>query len=50
MQVLLESIKIDSDWQEGAARTQLLEFFTALGPAHPDVLKARRKLSTYLFS
>ena len=50
MHILLDSIKIDASWQDGAARTQLLEFFSALGPAHPDVIKARRKLSTYLFS
>ena len=47
---LLESIKIDDSWQENAARTQLVEFFTALGHMHPDVIQARRKLSSYLFS
>ena len=47
---LLESIKMDPSWQENAARTQLIEFFTALGQTHPDVIKARRKLSSYLFS
>lgn len=50
MQVLLASVKTDPEWQDAAARTQLLEFFTALGPAHPDVIAARRKLSAYLFS
>ena len=50
MSHLLESIKIDSSWQENAARTQLLEFFTALGQTHPEVIKVRRKLSSYLFS
>ena len=47
---LLESIKIDPSWNENMAQTQLLEFFTALGHTHPDVIKARRKLSGYLFS
>ena len=47
---LLESIKIDPSWNENIAQTQLLEFFTALGHTHPDVIKARRKLSSYLFS
>ena len=47
---LLESIKIDSSWNENMAQSQLLEFFTALGHTHPDVIKARRKLSSYLFS
>ena len=50
MEILLASIKRDAGWQDGAARTQLLECFTALGPTHPDVITARRKLSTYLFS
>ena len=47
---LLESIQLDPSWNENAARTQLLEFFKALGQTHPDVIKARRKLSSYLFS
>ncbi len=47
---LLELIKIDPSWNENMAQTQLLEFFTALGHTHPDVIKARRKLSSYLFS
>ena len=47
---LLESIKIDPSWNENMAQSQLLEFFTALGHTHPDVMKARRKLSSYLFS
>ena len=47
---LLESIKIDPSWNENMAQTQLLEFFIALGHTHPDVIKARRKLSSYLFS
>ena len=50
MDALLESIAIDREWQEGAAKTQLLEFFEAIGPADPLVIKARRKLSSYLFS
>ena len=50
MSQLLESIKIDPSWNENKAQTQLLEFFTALGHTHPDVIKLRRKLSSYLFS
>ena len=50
MATLLASIKKDKDWQEGAARTQLFEIFSALGPMDKDVIAARRKLSTYLFS
>lgn len=50
MELLLASIKQDNSWQEGAAKTQLFEFFDALGPTHPQVVAARRKLSTYLFA
>ena len=50
MDILLESIKKDNSWQDGAARTQLFEIFSALGPMDKDVIAARRKLSTYLFS
>ena len=50
MALLLASIKQDNDWQDGAAKTQLFEFFNALGHAHPEVIAARRKLSAYLFS
>ena len=50
MDMLLTSLQRDPEWNEGAAKTQLLAFFEALGAPHPDVIKARRKLSTYLFS
>ena len=50
MDQLLESICIDRLWNDEAARTQLLEFFKTLGPANPDVIVARRKLSALLFS
>ncbi len=50
MDQLLESIRIDRLWNDEAARTQLLEIFKTLGPANPDVMNARRKLSTLLFS
>ena len=50
MDQLLESIRIDRGWNDEAARAQLLEFFKTLGPANPDVMAARRKLSTLLFS
>jgi putative thioredoxin len=50
MEQLLESIRIDRTWNEEAARMQLLDFFTSIGAANPDVMKARRKLSTLLFS
>ena len=50
MDQLLESIRVDRAWNEEAARKQLLEFFTSLGAANPDVMKARRRLSTVLFA
>ena len=50
MAQLLESIRIERGWNDDAARLQLLEFFTTLGAANPDVIAARRKLSTLLFS
>ena len=50
MDQLLESIRDDRAWNEEAARKQLLEFFASLGAANPDVMKARRRLSTVLFA
>lgn len=50
MEQLLESIRIKRGWNDDVARLQLLEFFATLGAANPDVIAARRKLSTVLFS
>ena len=50
MDQLLESIRIERGWNDDASRLQLLEFFATLGAANPDVIAARRKLSTLLFS
>lgn len=50
MAQLLESIRTDRSWNDEAARLQLLEFFKTLGAANPDVMAARRQLSTLLFS
>ena len=50
MAQLLESIRIDRSWNENAARMQLLELFKTLGAANPDVITARRQLSTLLFA
>ncbi len=47
---LLESIRIDREWNDGAARQKLLKFFEALGPADPLTITGRRKLSRLLFS
>lgn len=50
MEQLLESIRIERGWNDDVARLQLLEFFASLGTANLDVIAARRKLSTLLFS
>jgi putative thioredoxin len=46
----LEIIRRDRNWNDGAARAQLLTLFEALGAADPIVKTGRRKLSTVLFS
>jgi putative thioredoxin len=48
--LLLTSVRQDRNWQEGAARLLLLQFFSALGFDHPVALEGRRRLSTVLFS
>ena len=50
MAQLVESIRIDRGGNEDAARLQLLEFFKTLGATNPDVMTARRQLSTLLFA
>jgi len=47
---LLESIRRDRNWNEAAARKQLLTLFEALGSADPIVQSARRRLSSLLFA
>jgi len=49
-EMLLKSIKIDKDWNEQAARKQLLEFFSSAGIAAKETISARKKLATLLFS
>lgn len=50
LDTLLESIALDREWNEQAARKELLQLFDALGPADPLTGQARRKLSSLLFS
>ncbi len=50
VQHLLHVIKKDRDWQDQAARKQLIKFFNALGPTHPETVAGRRQLSAVLFS
>lgn len=47
---LLEIMRQDRTWNEGAARLQLLKFFEAWGVVDPATVAARRKLSALLFS
>ena len=47
---LLAMIKLDRNWNDAAARQQLLKFFEALGFADPLAVDGRKRLSTLLFS
>ena len=48
-ETLLALIAADRDWNEGAARTQLLKLFEVVGLEDPWVSAQRRKLSAILF-
>jgi putative thioredoxin len=47
---LVEVIRRKREWNEDAARQQLLKIFEALGPSDPVTVSGRRKLSSILFS
>lgn len=47
---LLDLFKLDRDWNEGAAKTQLFIIFGALKPQDPIVLAGRRRLSSMIFA
>jgi putative thioredoxin len=47
---LLEIVRRNRDWNEQAARTQLVTLFEAMGPTDPRTIAARRQLSSILFS
>jgi len=47
---LLEIIRRDADWNDGAAKTQLFTIFDALAANDPIALAGRRKLSSLLFA
>jgi putative thioredoxin len=47
---LLELVKRDRNWNDQAARKQLVTLFEAMGPADPLTLDARRRLSGLLFA
>jgi putative thioredoxin len=48
--LLLEIIRRNADWEDSRARNELLKIFDALGPADPVALKGRRRLSTLVFA
>lgn len=48
--VLLDMVALDRNWNEEAARKQLVTLFEALGPTHEITTAARRRLSSILFS
>ncbi|NDV02583.1 thioredoxin family protein [Pseudoroseicyclus tamaricis] len=47
---LLELFRRDREWNDGAAKTQLLTIFEALSPKDPVVLTGRRRLSSMIFA
>ena len=47
---LLELFKRDSEWNDGAAKSQLFIIFEALEANDPIVLNGRRKLSSLIFA
>ena len=47
---LVEIVKRDNEWKDGAARQQLLQFFEAWGPTDPMTIEGRRQLSLNLFA
>ncbi len=47
---LLEIVRRKRDWNEDAARSEVLKIFEALGPTDPVTIAGRRKLSSILFS
>ena len=47
---LLTLYKRDREWDDQAARKQLVKFFEVMGPTDPLTLNARRRLSALMFS
>ncbi len=47
---LLEIVPRDAEWNEAAARSQLLTLFEAFGQTDPLTIAARRRLSSILFA
>ncbi|RMD48296.1 MAG: thioredoxin [Alphaproteobacteria bacterium] len=47
---LLEIVRRDREWNDGAARKQLLKLFDSLKPNDPVALRGRRRLSSLMFA
>ncbi len=47
---LLDLFRRDREWNDGAAKAQLLTIFEALKPTDPIVLRGRRRLSSMIFA
>jgi putative thioredoxin len=47
---LLDLVRRDRNWNEQAARKQLVQLFDAWGPKDPETVDGRRRLSSLLFS
>jgi putative thioredoxin len=47
---LLEIVKRKRDWNDDAARKQLVKIFEALGFSHPAAIAGRKRLSSLLFA
>ncbi len=49
IEALLELFRRDREWNEGAAKAQLIKLFDSLGPKSEAVAKGRRRLSSMIF-
>ena len=47
---LLDLFRLDREWNDSAAKAQLMTIFEALKPTDPIVLKGRRRLSSMIFA
>ncbi|MCG8548308.1 MAG: thioredoxin [Alphaproteobacteria bacterium] len=47
---LIEIVRRDRNWNEDAARKELVKIFDALGATHPATVDGRQKLSSVLFA
>ena len=50
IEMLLELVRRDREWNDQAGRKQLIKLFEVLGPTHELTLSGRRRLSSMLFS